>query len=343
MAELIREVVIVASPATIFPFLVDPEQHVRWMGTEAELDARVGGAHRVLVQGRHPSAGEFVEVVPNERVVFTFGWDEPEPSDPGPLHAGRDHLDPRWRQDACPPRAQRAARRRGVRPRQRLGPLSRTPGRSRRWGRPRSRRRPGRRLTRRRRRMSVPDSRPESVAESWRNGAATALGRPFATPTFRSAGPTSARTAATAAALTATLGLAAASWVVAVSQMNGMDMGVATRLGSFAFFVALWVWMMAAMMLPGAAPAVLRRTQCQRSCARRAAVRRVVPWGLDARGPRRVRGVPPARVVGGGRGGDRRRGLRVHAAQAALPPALPRRASALDSSSGSAASVRASD
>jgi predicted metal-binding membrane protein len=70
---------------------------------------------------------------------------------------------------------------------------------------------------------------------------------------------TSARSPATAAALTATLGLAAASWVVAVRQMNGMDMGVATRLGSFAFFVALWVAMMAAMMLPGAAPAVLRR------------------------------------------------------------------------------------
>jgi predicted metal-binding membrane protein len=70
---------------------------------------------------------------------------------------------------------------------------------------------------------------------------------------------TGARTAATAAALTATLGLAAASWVVAVRQMNGMDMGVATRLGSFGFFAALWVVMMAAMMLPGAAPAVLRR------------------------------------------------------------------------------------
>ena len=70
---------------------------------------------------------------------------------------------------------------------------------------------------------------------------------------------TSTRTAATGAVLTATLGLAAASWVVAVRQMNGMDMGVATPLGSFAFFVALWVPMMAAMMLPGAAPAVLRR------------------------------------------------------------------------------------
>jgi predicted metal-binding membrane protein len=55
-----------------------------------------------------------------------------------------------------------------------------------------------------------------------------------------------------------TIGLAAASWVVAVRQMSGMDMGVATRLGSFAFFVALWVSMMAAMMLPGAVPAVSR-------------------------------------------------------------------------------------
>jgi predicted metal-binding membrane protein len=74
---------------------------------------------------------------------------------------------------------------------------------------------------------------------------------------------TSAWTTATAAVLTATVGLAAASWVVAVRQMNGhmngTNIGVATQLGSFAFFMALWVSMMAAMMLPGAAPAVLRR------------------------------------------------------------------------------------
>jgi predicted metal-binding membrane protein len=79
--------------------------------------------------------------------------------------------------------------------------------------------------------------------------------------TFRSASVTSDGSAVTAAALTATLGLAAAAWVVAVRQMNGMDMGVATRLGSFAFFVAMWVSMMAAMMLPGAVPAVLRRAR----------------------------------------------------------------------------------
>jgi len=67
-----------------------------------------------------------------------------------------------------------------------------------------------------------------------------------------------ARTGAMAAALTATLGLAATCWGIAVWQMHGMDMGAATRLGSFAFFIAVWVVMMAAMMLPGAAPAVLR-------------------------------------------------------------------------------------
>ena len=65
--------------------------------------------------------------------------------------------------------------------------------------------------------------------------------------------------ASTAAALTATLGVAAASWVVAARLMNGMGMGTETRLGSFTFFVAVWAAMMAAMMLPGAAPAVLRR------------------------------------------------------------------------------------
>jgi predicted metal-binding membrane protein len=68
-----------------------------------------------------------------------------------------------------------------------------------------------------------------------------------------------ARTAATASALAATLGIAGASWIVAVRQMDGMDMGAATELGSFTFFVSLWVSMMAAMMLPGATPAVLRR------------------------------------------------------------------------------------
>jgi predicted metal-binding membrane protein len=77
----------------------------------------------------------------------------------------------------------------------------------------------------------------------------------------RSAIAARATPAATAAALTGTVGLAAACWVVAVWQMNGMDVGTATQLGSFGFFIAVWVAMMAAMMLPGAAPAVLRRAR----------------------------------------------------------------------------------
>lgn len=60
-------------------------------------------------------------------------------------------------------------------------------------------------------------------------------------------------------AVTATLGLAAAAWLGAARQMSGMDMGVATELGSFASFSLLWVTMMTAMMLPGAAPAVVRQ------------------------------------------------------------------------------------
>ncbi|HYS19452.1 MAG TPA: DUF2182 domain-containing protein [Gemmatimonadales bacterium] len=75
-----------------------------------------------------------------------------------------------------------------------------------------------------------------------------------------------------AAALAATLGLSAAAWIVTVRQMHGMDMGVATPLGSFAFFVALWAAMMAAMMLPGAALAVLSRATAN------GPVRAVVPF-----------------------------------------------------------------
>jgi len=84
MAELVREITIAASPETIWPFLADPEQHVRWMGTTADLDPRPGGRYRVLVGGRTAATGEYLEVVPNEKVVFRFGWDqEGHPIPPG--------------------------------------------------------------------------------------------------------------------------------------------------------------------------------------------------------------------------------------------------------------------
>ena len=84
MAELVREIMIDATPETIWPFLTDPTKHVEWLGTAADIDPRPGGVYRVLVGGKNASSGEYVEVVPMEKVVFTFGWDvEGHPIPPG--------------------------------------------------------------------------------------------------------------------------------------------------------------------------------------------------------------------------------------------------------------------
>ena len=84
MAELVREIMIDATPETIWPFLTDPAKHVEWAGTVADIDARPGGSYRVLMAGQFQSAGEYLEVVPHEKVVFTFGWEqEGNPITPG--------------------------------------------------------------------------------------------------------------------------------------------------------------------------------------------------------------------------------------------------------------------
>jgi predicted metal-binding membrane protein len=88
--------------------------------------------------------------------------------------------------------------------------------------------------------------------------AALPAARGTGVPTLTAA-VTRATPAVTAGTLTGTLMLAAACWIIAVGQMHGMDMGTATQLGSFGAFIAVWVAMMTAMMLPGTAPALLRR------------------------------------------------------------------------------------
>ena len=104
--------------------------------------------------------------------------------------------------------------------------------------------------------------------------------------------------------LAATLGLAAVCWVLAVREMNGMDMGVATRLGPFAFFTGLVGTMMAAMMLPGTAPAVLRNANVNGPLSRCSFVCRAVPCCLGTRRYGDLCGVPPARDYSGRGGGD---------------------------------------
>ncbi|HTN81704.1 MAG TPA: SRPBCC family protein [Acidimicrobiales bacterium] len=84
MAELVREIVVDATPETIWPFLTEADKHVQWEGTVAEIDPRPGGVYRVLVAGQFQGAGTYVEVVPLQKVVFTFGWEqEGNPITPG--------------------------------------------------------------------------------------------------------------------------------------------------------------------------------------------------------------------------------------------------------------------
>jgi predicted metal-binding membrane protein len=66
---------------------------------------------------------------------------------------------------------------------------------------------------------------------------------------------------------TAALLLAAAlvAWIVTVDRMRGMDAGPGTDLGGLGWFLGIWVTMMAAMMLPSAAPMTLMFARVSRS------------------------------------------------------------------------------
>jgi uncharacterized protein YndB with AHSA1/START domain len=87
--KTVKEITINAPPDAVFEYLIDPEKMVEWMGTEALLQPVPGGEYRVICGGLNPSAGEFVEVVQNERVVFTFGWDVPN----HPIPAGSTRVE----------------------------------------------------------------------------------------------------------------------------------------------------------------------------------------------------------------------------------------------------------
>ena len=75
---------IAASPATIFSFFMDADRWTSWQGVGGEIDPRPGGAFRIRMAGAQVASGRFVEVVPNRRIVFTWGWEgEASPVPPG--------------------------------------------------------------------------------------------------------------------------------------------------------------------------------------------------------------------------------------------------------------------
>lgn len=74
-----------APPAKVFQAWADPEKLKKWMGPGentckiAESDARVGGRYRIVMQEpgnteEHDVRGVYREVVPNEKLVFTWAW-----------------------------------------------------------------------------------------------------------------------------------------------------------------------------------------------------------------------------------------------------------------------------
>jgi uncharacterized protein YndB with AHSA1/START domain len=82
--SLEREVRINARPETVFAFFTDPVKMMQWKGTDAALDPRPGGVYRVNVTGSAIAVGEYVEIVPYTRIVFTWGWEgEGHPVPPG--------------------------------------------------------------------------------------------------------------------------------------------------------------------------------------------------------------------------------------------------------------------
>jgi uncharacterized protein YndB with AHSA1/START domain len=75
---------IAAAPATVFSFFTDVERWTSWQGVDGEIDAGPGGVFRIRMPGAQVAAGRFVELVPDRRIVFTWGWEgDGSPVPPG--------------------------------------------------------------------------------------------------------------------------------------------------------------------------------------------------------------------------------------------------------------------
>jgi uncharacterized protein YndB with AHSA1/START domain len=82
---IVKEVRIDARPETVFGFFTEPDKLTRWLCDEAAVDPRPGGINHQThpggadnPHGPYCMRGEFVEVSPPSRVVFTWGFENPE-------------------------------------------------------------------------------------------------------------------------------------------------------------------------------------------------------------------------------------------------------------------------
>lgn len=71
-----------AQPETVWRYWTDPKFICEWWGSSAELDPLPGGICRVEMESGPIMRGEFIELIPHERIVFSFGW---EPAEENPL------------------------------------------------------------------------------------------------------------------------------------------------------------------------------------------------------------------------------------------------------------------
>jgi uncharacterized protein YndB with AHSA1/START domain len=85
---LVLKRTLAAPPEKVFAAWTRPEMVRRWFSPgalaveEAELDVRVGGSYRIVMlspEGEpHSPAGVYEEVVPNEKLVFSWKWADSE-------------------------------------------------------------------------------------------------------------------------------------------------------------------------------------------------------------------------------------------------------------------------
>jgi len=78
------DVHIAASPGTVWRFWTDPDHLVRWMGKIATLEPKTGGRFRLDYGQGDVASGQVLEADPPRRLVFTWGWENPDdPIQPG--------------------------------------------------------------------------------------------------------------------------------------------------------------------------------------------------------------------------------------------------------------------